>query len=53
MTTVMTGSFNGYEEARVQRDRIRQEGYEDAFVVVFNGQNRLKISDVLKAENAE
>ena len=53
MTTVMTGSFKGYEDARIQRDRIRQEGYEDAFVVVFSGQNRLKISDVLEAENPE
>jgi hypothetical protein len=51
MTTVMTGSYEGYEEAREQRDLIRDEGYTDAFVVVFDGQNRLNIRDVLEVKH--
>ncbi len=53
MTTVMSGSFNSYQEAGENRDKIRAAGYPDAFVVAFSGDKRLAINEVIRTETQE
>jgi len=48
ITTVMSGSFTSYNDARIQREKIREEGFKDAFVVVYSEKTRLNVSEVLQ-----
>lgn len=43
LTVLTTGRFTTYEEARAHRDRLRQQGFEDAFVTAFNKRSRIPV----------
>jgi hypothetical protein len=50
LTVVMAGYFKNSAEAVEQRDLIRKLGYADAFVVAYNGCERMNMSDAQRLE---
>jgi hypothetical protein len=43
----MVGNFSEYKTARIQREAIKQNGCESAFVVAYNGTNRITVQEAL------
>ncbi|MDP4267854.1 MAG: SPOR domain-containing protein, partial [Bacteroidota bacterium] len=50
MTIYLAGTFEDYKSANDFRQMVNKEGIPDAFVVAFNGQHKITVTDAMKAK---
>ncbi|HHT03298.1 MAG TPA: hypothetical protein GX005_03120, partial [Bacteroidales bacterium] len=46
-----TGSFKDFQSAIDYREKIKKKGYKDAFVVIFNNDERISLAKAKEIEN--
>ncbi len=47
------GNYNTMEEASIRQTEIRRQGFQDAFVVIFNGKDRISFEEAARILNQQ